>query len=178
MRFRAIWGRHEKGEIFKPVLWIGPVENIKSEPRKYLNSMDKQQLLRDQNYKCNLCENVIKIYPFSTSDADHIIPISLGGKTSIENIQLLCISCHREKSARELTCIEKSVISDYKTKDVFIGKSIIFKFPFEKMTPKEVIESNMDEMCLLTYKKIERIFGKEEINYMELLDKFKYKEVT
>jgi len=175
MKFRAVWGKIDNE--FKPVLWIGPVENLAPEPRKQLDKMDKQQMLRDQDYKCNLCENKIKLWPVSTGDADHILPINIGGKTLIDNMQLLCVCCHREKSARELNCLEKTMITDYNigSKDVLIGKSLNFKFPLEKMTPKEVIESEMDELCLLTYKKTPRIKNKQEINYIELLNKFRFK---
>jgi len=174
MRFRAIWSRID--DEFKPAMWIGPVENLSPEPRKQLNNCDKQQLLRDQNYKCNLCDTKIKLWPYANFDADHIIPICLGGKTDPDNIQLLCICCHREKSAHELSCLEKIIISDYKVgpRDVFIGKTTEFKFPYEKMTPKEVIGSEMYELCLLTYKRISRIKNKEELNYIKLLNKFRF----
>lgn len=35
-------------------------------------------------------------------DVDHIIPVSMGGKTEMANLQLLCQSCHREKTGDEL----------------------------------------------------------------------------
>ena len=99
--FKAIWGSSGKGNIIKPVAWIGPCENLTPEPRKNLKSMEKQHILRRQGSRCNFCNNVIKLYPYPDCDGDHIIPISLGGKTSIENMQLLCVICHRFKSASE-----------------------------------------------------------------------------
>ena len=36
-------------------------------------------------------------------DADHILPLHLGGKTEGTNLQLLCKPCHRRKSATETT---------------------------------------------------------------------------
>lgn len=36
-------------------------------------------------------------------DCDHILPISVGGQTCLSNLHLLCVRCHREKSARERT---------------------------------------------------------------------------
>jgi 5-methylcytosine-specific restriction endonuclease McrA len=32
-------------------------------------------------------------------EADHITPWSKGGKTTVENCQLLCLDCNRRKSA-------------------------------------------------------------------------------
>ena len=170
MKFKAVWG-----ESNNPILWIGPIENLKSEPRKFLKPMEKQKLLRDQNYECNFCDNRIKLYPYSTCDSDHIIPIHIGGKTTIENMQLLCVSCHRQKSARELKCTEKTIITEHNFgSDVMIGKNIEFKFPCEKMTPKETIDSQMNEMCLLTYKRKSREYRKDEVNYINILEKFKF----
>lgn len=33
--------------------------------------------------------------------ADHIIPLSLGGTNDLENMQALCVSCHSQKSKAE-----------------------------------------------------------------------------
>ena len=155
MIFRAIWGSENNGPI-RPIMWIGPVHKLKPEPRKSLRMIDKQQLIREQHYKCNFCENKISLYPYSNTDADHIIPICLGGKTNMDNMQLLCISCHREKSACELKCHVKEVRGSFESDNIFIGKSIVFKFPCEKMTPKEISESEMDELCFLTYTRVNR----------------------
>lgn len=34
-------------------------------------------------------------------EADHIIPLHRGGPNAMENLQTLCVPCHREKSADE-----------------------------------------------------------------------------
>lgn len=36
------------------------------------------------------------------TDFDHIVPVSMGGQTVMENLQLLCRSCHREKSRQDV----------------------------------------------------------------------------
>jgi hypothetical protein len=60
---------------------------------------------RDQN-QCVLCGSTIKL------EFDHIVPASLGGDNSINNGQLLCHKCHREKSLRQ----RKLVIGSYRAK--------------------------------------------------------------
>ena len=171
MLFRSIWGS-EKDGIIRPMMWIGPIHHLKPEPRKSLRIIDKQQLIREQNYKCNFCENKIRLYPYSTADADHIIPVCLGGKTTMDNMQLLCVGCHRQKSACELKSHVKEVRGTFETDQIFIGKSIIFKFPCEKMTPKEILESEMNELCLLTYTKVNR-FTYKAIDF----NNFRYKSI-
>jgi len=40
--------------------------------------------------------------------ADHILPVELGGETSLMNLQLLCVPCHAEKSRADLKRIRKA----------------------------------------------------------------------
>lgn len=55
----------------------------------------KRQLYDSQNGICNICE---KEFSMNEMEADHIIPWSEGGKTSLDNGQMLCRTCNREKS--------------------------------------------------------------------------------
>lgn len=41
-----------------------------------------------------------KIWELEEMEADHIVPWSKGGRTVIENGQLLCRDCNRRKSAK------------------------------------------------------------------------------
>jgi hypothetical protein len=54
------------------------------------------ELLIKQNNKCVYCNSDIK----SKHEADHIMPISLGGSNDIKNIQMLCCKCNRSKGAK------------------------------------------------------------------------------
>jgi predicted restriction endonuclease len=45
--------------------------------------------------KCQICGDVVAVTDF---EADHIIPFSKGGLTTIENGQCLCRNCNRTKS--------------------------------------------------------------------------------
>ena len=57
--------------------------------------MIKKALFRP-GYICSYCGN--EILSIEDSEVDHIIPFSLGGKTVLENAQLLHRHCNREKS--------------------------------------------------------------------------------
>lgn len=36
-----------------------------------------------------------------TMDIDHIIPLSVGGKDTIDNLRFICPNCHRQKTEKE-----------------------------------------------------------------------------
>lgn len=67
---------------------------------KYLNlrsftPKQRRQLFDRQAGVCRLCEATFEM---NDMESDHIVPWSEGGKTSLENGQMLCKSCNREKS--------------------------------------------------------------------------------
>ena len=67
---------------------------------KYLNlrafsEKDKQKMYQKQNGVCPHCQQHFEL---SQMDADHIVPWSQGGKTTLENGQMLCKSCNQTKS--------------------------------------------------------------------------------
>ncbi|WP_342273373.1 HNH endonuclease family protein [Spiroplasma endosymbiont of Acasis viretata] len=59
------------------------------------NESQKTTMFELQNGKCNICKNTFSI---EEVEADHIDPWSQGGKTIIENCQILCKTCNRRKS--------------------------------------------------------------------------------
>ena len=60
----------------------------------------KETLLEEQEYKCanDSCGTTLTL---GISECDHIIPFANGGTNDPENLQMLCIPCHKEKSAAE-----------------------------------------------------------------------------
>lgn len=68
---------------------------VPKDPKRSYTQEEKQVLLHIANYKCMNCEKQVSI---EDSEADHKIPHSKGGKTTIENGQILCVTCNRLKS--------------------------------------------------------------------------------
>ncbi len=69
---------------------------------KYLNirafsANMKQGAYQKQNGICAICG---KHFDISEMEADHITPWHLGGKTDMNNCQMLCKSCNRQKSGK------------------------------------------------------------------------------
>lgn len=56
---------------------------------------EKREVFERQNHKCKKCGKVCEL---EQMEADHITPWSQGGKTVIENCQMLCKDCNRRKS--------------------------------------------------------------------------------
>lgn len=76
----------------------------------YLNSTKGQRALmtsalrayvkNKDGYKCCNCGNGIENEPNLLLEIDHIIPLSKGGLTNLDNLQTLCWRCNRSKGAR------------------------------------------------------------------------------
>lgn len=62
--------------------------------RKMFSEFEKQSIASMQDYKCEICKIDLVDREF---DIDHKIPISTGGKNSVENLQALCKPCHKKK---------------------------------------------------------------------------------
>ena len=66
---------------------------------------------QDQMYKAKRriknCQNCNKAAPL---EGDHIIPIALGGMPYLENLQLLCSDCHKEKTASDMKQIREAKV--------------------------------------------------------------------
>lgn len=57
----------------------------------------KQKVFQKQKGICVHCKG---LFEFSQMEGDHITPWHLGGKTTIENCQMLCKDCNRKKSGK------------------------------------------------------------------------------
>ena len=66
----------------------------KSSVRKTINKEVRTKLLKQQNYRCAICNCQIDE---SVAHLDHIIPWSLVGDELENNYQMLCTNCNLEK---------------------------------------------------------------------------------
>jgi len=59
----------------------------------------RKQILARDNYLCQPCLRAGRLTP--AKEVDHIIPKAKGGKDDNDNLQSICVACHKEKTARE-----------------------------------------------------------------------------
>lgn len=60
---------------------------------RYIKNETKTEVLIRDEHKCQSCGSTKKL------EFDHIIPVSKGGSSEADNLQLLCRSCNRSKRA-------------------------------------------------------------------------------
>lgn len=79
---------------------VGIYTYVFDKNQKHLNlrvfdDNQKRTAFEKQNGTCSKCKKVFKI---EEMEADHITPWSLGGRTTDDNLQMLCKECNRRKS--------------------------------------------------------------------------------
>lgn len=67
-------------------------------------------LFVNQGGRCLVCKSD---FADTGYDIDHVIPISKGGEHSPENVQLLCPTCNKRKSARTMNKFVKIMEAEY-----------------------------------------------------------------
>lgn len=90
------------GDILDPKYWKSNLSyaEYRAAKKYHLRAKERAVLtktLRDRIYKrdgnrCLNCGSTINL------SIDHIIPLSKGGKTVIQNLQTLCLTCNLKKS--------------------------------------------------------------------------------
>lgn len=77
--------------------WITDRSKVRSRQKgQQFNSWVRKEIRRRAGDRCRVCGATDDL------ELDHITPISLGGQGVPENGQLLCRTCHREKTSTEL----------------------------------------------------------------------------
>ena len=71
---------------------------------------------------CEACGAKLKI---GEGDADHVLPVALGGESSIENGRWICRPCHRGKTADDVRRIRKADRQRDKHTGAFKSRSTI-----------------------------------------------------
>lgn len=64
--------------------------------KAFLNSESFSKMMKSQNYKCVYCDK----YVDKEFHIDHKTPVSRGGDSSTENLQILCPKCNLKKSSK------------------------------------------------------------------------------
>jgi len=140
--FHAVWS--SVNGIWSPVMWVGPSRNLSQNKRTSLGPKLIQEMFEEQDSKCRLCRTHVFMGTFSNSDVDHIIPLRLGGTSSKSNLQVLCVTCHRRKTALEC----KKVVTlmgdpcvEWGDKVYLVNTHIHFDFDsIESTNPKDGLE--------------------------------------
>jgi len=68
--------------------------------RKQRNQMEERA-----GGRCEKCHDALKP---GSGDADHILPVELGGESELSNGQWLCKPCHKGKTALDIRMIRKA----------------------------------------------------------------------
>ena len=173
--FRPLWTGSNKR--WREMAWIGPDSNLKSETRKSLSTFDKRSIISRQGTRCNFCKDKINTEPYVCGDFDHIIPLNLGGKNTPCNMQLLCVSCHRQKTALENKGTIKVVDINANKNDVYIVHTARPRNirPFDAKTPIEITDDTEIDAYIVLYSEHRRdstIIGDKPLE--NIFDRFKY----
>ncbi|CAM9826009.1 unnamed protein product, partial [Ectocarpus sp. 13 AM-2016] len=75
----------------------GPTSPVR---REVITPGMRNIMFADQKGECNCCRKALTQSPADV-DCDHIVPVTHGGPTCRSNLHLLCVSCHKSRSAFE-----------------------------------------------------------------------------
>lgn len=65
--------------------------------RRFATKQQRDAVLIAQDFRCAICSLELK----DGFELDHRLPYALGGVTDVSNLQAVCKSCHRLKTASE-----------------------------------------------------------------------------
>jgi 5-methylcytosine-specific restriction enzyme A len=75
--------------------------------RRSLSTRDRLALFLAAKGQCQACRWHLR--PGTAWEVDHIIPLGLGGRDEVSNLQVLCVPCHSGKTRRrDVPAIAKS----------------------------------------------------------------------
>jgi len=59
----------------------------------------RELIYKNYGKKCKYCGEILKINKTNPMTCDHIIPLSKGGNSTINNLQITCARCNRRKGS-------------------------------------------------------------------------------
>jgi len=92
---KKIYNYHQT-EPIPDAEWIKPEKRANA---RYQQSKLRKEMIAEANNRCQICKQV---FPAEKLDLDHIKPLSLGGKTTKKNLQVVCHICNCKKSNKVL----------------------------------------------------------------------------
>ena len=128
--FHAVWSSRDG--LWYPHMWVGPYRNIRVSKRSSVKPSVVDELFDEQENMCRLCQTEVFTGTYSNSDVDHIIPLKHGGSSSKGNLQILCVTCHRRKTALECKKIMTQMGSpeiDWNIDKVYLTNTHIYYMP-------------------------------------------------
>jgi 5-methylcytosine-specific restriction endonuclease McrA len=84
---------------------------------KRLNCEERSVLYWRNGERCEICMSDIS-FP-NKHHIDHIVPLIFGGEDTFENSQIICVSCHREKTAKETSSFYRGRVKNGETKKIY-----------------------------------------------------------
>ena len=103
--FCAVYGSSDGN--WQARFWVGPIECLGVKDKKCVREDQKKELLERQSGLCQECSCPVSIGSYSNADIDHIIPRHLGGTTVLNNLQIICVPCHRTKTGLESKSVRR-----------------------------------------------------------------------
>ena len=82
--------------VFESVL-SGSIKNLSA---RAFSDPDKRKKFEEQKHTCPYCHKVVD--NLKDMHGDHIKPWTKGGKTTYDNLQMLCVECNLKKSAHDV----------------------------------------------------------------------------
>jgi len=142
----------------------------------------RNRVLIEAKGRCALCGATIKERPL---DVDHILPRSRGGKTTYENLQVLCSKCNRAKGNRDQTDYRLLISENidpqclfcqaYKKRKVLIENDLAFaildKYPVSKGHTLIIPKRHESDYFNLYRKELDAIDDLLHIRRKQLLEK-------
>ncbi len=74
--------------------------------RRRMTKAQRLDLLHAHGGLCHICGGTINLAR-EAMEVEHVIPLAIGGKDDLTNMQPAHVTCHRAKTSREATMIAK-----------------------------------------------------------------------